>query len=182
MKKKNIKIQPYTFGIILSIFVLWASGVFNFINHNNCILSGVEIFAGILLLIYFIVIRKRHAKDIEEYVKLVTTENSTMANDAMSRFPLATAILSIDGKILWYNDMLSDIFQTDSLSHIQIGSIMPELKWSEVLKSADGIDMSIGYRGRNYIVKGNIIQSKTDTDEKGDPIYTVLLYFIDTTE
>ncbi len=180
--KKNVKIQPFTFGIILSILVFWLAGSFNFINHDNFLLAGIEILAGFFLVAYFVVVQKRHTKDIEEYVKLVTTQNSTMANDAISRFPLATVILRIDGRIMWYNDLFSDMFESDSLYELHISSIMPELKWSEILKSSDGIDMSAGYKGRNYDVKGNIIASKTEVDERGKPIYSVLLYFIDRTE
>jgi len=180
--KKKVKIQPFIPGIILSIIIFFAAGILHLYKTDGIVLPCIEILMAIFLSVYYIIVKKHHAKDIEEYIHLVTTQNSTMANDAISRFPLATVILRIDGRIMWYNDLFSDIFESDNLYEVQISSIMPELKWSEILKASDSISMSAGYRGKSYDVMGNIIASKTEVDDKGQPIYSVLLYFLDKTE
>ena len=180
--KKNVKQQPFTTGIMLSILIFWAAGAVNYIRHDNIILASSEVLAGIALAIYFVVIKKRHAKDLEEYIKLVTTQNGTMANDAISRFPLATVILRIDGRIMWYNDLFAEMFDNSDLYEVTLSSIMPDLKWSEILKASDSINMTAAYKEHSYEVFGNIIMSKNAVDEKGQPIYSVLLYFLDKTE
>lgn len=180
--KKNIKHQPLTAGLILSILTFWVAGLLTLMRYNHYILSGVEFMAGLLLTVYFIVIKKRHAKDLEEYIKIVTTQNSTMANDAISRFPLPTVILRIDGRIMWYNDLFSQMFDNKDLYEIVLSDVIPDLKWSEILKASDSISMPASYKGNSYLVTGNIIISKNAVDEKGQPIYSVLLYFTDLTE
>lgn len=180
--KKNAARQPFTAGIISCILIFLLIGAANIIKGDNIVLGCTELGAGIVLTIYFIVVKKRHSKDLEEYIKIITTQNSTMANDAISRFPLATVILKIDGRIMWYNDLFSEMFDNKDLYEVTIGNIMPDLKWSDILKSSDSINTTASYNDRSYNVMGNIIMSKNSVDEKGQPIYSVLLYFLDTTE
>lgn len=180
--KKNIKHQPLTAGIVLSILILLAAGVVNYVRYSNAVLAFSEITTGIILAIYCVIIKKRHSKDFAEYVKLVTTRNSTMANDAISRLPLATVILRIDGRIMWYNDLFSEMFGGCELYEVALSNLMPEVKWSEILKASDSIKMSAVHDGAFYDVFGNIIMSKNVVDEKGQPIYSVILYFFDKTK
>lgn len=179
--RKNVKQQPFAKGIFISIFIFWLISALTYFHFDSIPLALTEFAAGIVLLIYYIVTKKRHATDIEEYIKLVTTQNSTMANDAISRLPLATVILRIDGRIMWYNDLFSEMFENKDLYEISLNNIMPDLKWSEILKSSDSINMNVRYQERYYSVMGNIIMSKGVTDADGNPVYTVLLYFLDRT-
>ncbi len=180
--KKITKKQPMTPGIILGILILFSSGICSLYFKDSYIIPIVDIALALALFVYFIISKKKHSKDLEEYIKLVSTQNGTMANDAISRFPLATAILGVDGRILWYNNLLSKMFDDKDLYEMSISTIMPDLKWSEILKSSDEIKMTATHNQRHYDVMGNIIMSKTEVDEKGQPIYSVLLYFLDTTE
>ena len=180
-KIKNMKHQPLTAGMIISIILFVFLSVYAF-DKKEYIIGIVSAVAAIFSIVYFAVIKKRHAKDLVDYINLITTENSTLANDAISRFPLATVFLRIDGRIMWYNDMFSGIFEGADLYDVLISSIMPELKWSEILKSADGIKMGTRYKNRIYDVRGNIVSNAANLDEKGQPVYSVLLYFIDRTE
>lgn len=180
--KKNVKSQPYTMGVLVSIILFIASGAAAYLIHDDIPLAALQIFCGAMLAIYYFVLKKRHSKDIVEYAKLVSTQNSAMANDAISKFPLATVILRIDGRILWYNDLFSEMTDNKDLYEVAISNIIPDLKWSEILKASDSIKISAVYRERIYTVMGNIIKSKNNVDEKGQPVYSVLLYFLDRTE
>lgn len=180
--KKKVKGQPYTIGIILCIIILCAFGIATYIMHENVLLSSAEISAGVLLGIFYYLVRKFHTKDIVEYAKLVSAQGTTMANDAISKFPLATIILRIDGRILWYNDLFAEMVDNKDLYEVAIGNLIPDLKWSEILKASDSIEMSATYKNRVYKVMGNIIMSKNNVDDNGQPIYSVLLYFLDRTE
>ena len=180
--KKNVKSQPYSAGILVSIVLFIISAAATYLIYENIPLAAVQGAAGTGLAIYYGILRTRHTKDIVEYSKLVSTQSSTMANDAISKFPLAMVILRIDGRILWYNDLFSDMTGNKDLYEVTIGSIIPDLKWSEILKASDSIKLSAAYKDRVYTVMGNIIMNKTNVDEKGQPIYSVLLYFLDKTE
>ena len=180
--KNNVKRQPYTIGVILCIAAFIVFGIVTYLQYNSIGLAAGEAAVGVLFGAYYFIIRNLHTKDIVEYAKLVSTQNSTMANDAISKFPLATVILRIDSRIMWYNDLFCEMVENKDLYEVAIGSIIPDLKWSEVLKSSDSIKIKTTYKGRIYTVIGNIIMNKANTDDAGQPIYSVLLYFLDRTE
>lgn len=180
--KKNTKNNPFAAGIIISIILLLLFSISAYFQSKNIYICIAGITAALMLIIYMVIIQKHHSNNLREYIELISTQNSTMANDAISRFPLATAILRIDGKIMWYNDMFSEMFNNKDLYEISLTSLMPDLNWSKILKSTDNIDCMVSYREQHYHVMGNIIKSKTTVDEKGQPIYSVLLYFLNKTE
>lgn len=180
--KKNMKRQPFAAGIIISIILLIAFSTAAYIQNKNIYISVAGAVAAAVLIIYMIAVQKRHSNDLLEYIKIISTQNSTMANDAISHFPLATAILRIDGKIMWYNDMFSEMFNNRDLYEVSLTGLMPDLNWSKILKSTGGVNCMVSYREHHYHVMGNIIESKTAVDENGQPIYSVLLYFLDKTE
>ena len=134
------------------------------------------------MVVYYIIVNKNKARDMAEYIGMITSAGTGMAQDAISRFPLAMAVLSIDGQIMWYNDMFSDLVGNSDLYSIVLPSIMPDLRWPEILKSVEKIDVHVTYNERKYNVVGNIIKSKDVSDDNGNPVYSVLLYFIDRTE
>ncbi len=179
--KKRYSRHSAMFGIVLSILFFLIVGVFTLVNGDR--LFGVtEIGCGIMLSVYFVVVNKNKARDMAEYIGMVTSTSNTMANDAISRFPLPMAVLSIDGQIMWYNDKFTDMIGNHDPYAVKLSSIMPELRWSEILKAVDDINVMASYDNRHYNVVGNIIKNNAITDESGNPIYSVLLYFIDRTE
>lgn len=179
--KKRYSRHSAMFGIVLSILFFLIVGVFTLVNGDR--LFGVtEIGCGIMLSVYFVVVNKNKARDMAEYIGMVTSTSNTMANDAISRFPLPMAVLSIDGQIMWYNDKFTDMIGNHDPYAVKLSSIMPELRWSEILKAVDDINVMASYDNRHYNVVGNIIKNNAITDESGNPVYSVLLYFIDRTE
>lgn len=179
--KKHYSRQSALLVIFLCILFSLAVGIFAVIN-GNALLGYTEIAFGAVLVVYYIIVNKNKARDMAEYIGMITSAGTGMAQDAISRFPLAMAVLSIDGQIMWYNDMFSDLVGNSDLYSIVLPSIMPDLRWPEILKSVEKIDVHVTYNERKYNVVGNIIKSKDVSDDNGNPVYSVLLYFIDRTE
>lgn len=180
--KKNVKSRPYAIGLAIGIILLILSGAATYLLYEDIPTASLQAGAGAVLAVYCFVLRKRRAKDIGEYSKLVSDGAATPTNDAITGFPLATVILRIDGRILWYNDLFSEMTDHKDLYEAAIGNIIPDLKWAEILKSSGNIDLSANYRDRAYKVMGSIVQSKSNVDDKGRPVYSVILYFLDRTE
>lgn len=178
--KKHLNRQPLFYLALTGILFLAIAGVLEI--PRSPALGSAELGIALLLLLCSLYLQKNHARNVSGYLKLITDQNNTMANDAISRLPLPMVILRIDGQILWYNDLFSVICEDADLYSIPISSLMPDLRWSEVLKSKDGIDMTVTYQDRHYHVLGNIIESNHITDENGQPVYSVLLYFLDQTD
>lgn len=178
MKKYAVN-SSLRYGIIFADLILFIMAFYSALKGD---FKNLVVFAAsfcVLFIYTFIVIRKSRA-DFSEYVKMITQEREGMSSDAISKFPLPMAVLQINGQISWFNDLFAEMVGTGELYNVIIGEIMPELRWSEILKSTGSIYTYASYKGHKYNVVGDIIKSSISTPEKPD--LTVLLYFIDKTE
>lgn len=166
-------------GLVIAVLALLICGGLS-VYWGDIRGGTTELGIAFVLGIYSFVFSKKSKKNFSEYVKMITSRKEGMSSDAISKFPLPMAVLQIDGKISWYNDLFAEMLGSNDLYDIVIGDVMPELKWSEILKSTGSIYTYAGYKGHRYNVVGDIIKSDNSTDDK--PVFTVLLYFIDKTE
>ena len=178
MKKTYNRYTQYSIPLLCMI-ILFVVGIFN-IFKDNAGIAAVEFIAGICIIIYMIASTKTRAKEMAEFMSIITEKSGNMANEVLSRFPLPMVVLSIDGKIVWFNEMVSGMLSQNVLYGVSLPEMIPALKWTEILKSTDTIDVNIEYNGRYYNVLGNIIKRKDD--ESDNELYSVLLYFNDKTE
>ena len=123
---------------------------------------------------------KKKARELKEILSIVTAETGNMANEVLSRFPLPMLVSGIEGDIMWYNDMASVLLGRTDLYSASLPKLLPELKWTELLKSTDGINVDIVHNERHYKVLGNII--KRNDDVLNGENYSLLLYFDDFTD
>ena len=178
MKKSYSHYLKYIIPTISMIIMLLMSMV-NF-AYGNKYVSLVEFVIGLALLIYILVFGRNKSKEMQEYMSLMTEQSGSLTHEVLSRFPLAMVVLSIDGKVLWYNEPMSEIFSGEDLFNLYLPDSMPELKWTEILKSTDDINLSIDYNEHNYNVHGSII--KHQDYNSSNISYSVLLYFKDRTD
>lgn len=177
--KKRYKSGNSAAVIGVSILILVLCGIFTTLKEEYTV-TCVLLISAVVLLACGIWIGKISKKGFGEYVKMITSQSSGMSSDAISKFPLPMAVLQINGQVSWYNDLFSEMLGSNDLYNIVIGEIMPELKWSEILKSTSGIYTFASYKGHHYNVVGDIIKNPASSEEKPD--FSVLLYFIDKTE
>lgn len=165
-------IHSYIFGIGLSIFAVSLISVLSFINGAKIIgLIGFVLCAA--LFVYILLTRRLKRNELDECLSLVS-DNVAIGN-IISTLPLPTAVLRIDGIIMWYNKSFSDIFG-DNLFDVPIDTVAVGLKWLNILKSTNGVHEYITFKGHNYDVLGNLLK----TDDSSD--YSIVLYFIDYTQ
>lgn len=167
------------YGTLLAVLILIAVAVRSFISEN---MIDFSIFAAsaVFLLLCAVIFTRRSKASFSEFVKMITEKKEGISGDAISKFPLPMAVLQINGQISWYNDLFSEMIGSSELYNVVISELMPELRWSEILKSTNGIYTYASYKGHRYNVVGDLI--KTDISNDGKPDFTVLLYFIDKTE
>ena len=177
--KKHYVNDAGAVSVAAAVIALFVSGAVSMID-GQYIPGCINFAVGLILGIGEAVFLRRNTNSFNEYVKMVTSRKEGMSNDAISRFPLPMAVLQVNGQISWYNDRFSEMLGSNDLYNILINEVMPELKWSEILKSTGGIYTFATYKGRRYNVVGDIIKTENYTEE--DPDYSVLLYFIDKTE
>ena len=177
--KKRYKSGNNAVILGVSVLILALCGAFS-IYEKEYKTAGILFVFAVLLLVGGGVFEKKNKKSFGEYVKMITAQSAGMSSDAISKFPLPMAVLQINGQISWYNDLFAEMLGSNDLYNIVIGDVMPELKWSEILKSTNGIYTFANYKGHHYNVVGDIIKTPASTEDHPD--FTVLLYFIDKTE
>lgn len=133
-----------------------------------------------LLAIYCTVRNFIKYKERADYIEILKDTKVTAANEVLNGFPMAMAVLDVDGAILWFNNELQEITGNNNLYLTKITSIFPDIKWMEVLQSNECISMEIEYNEKFYNVYGKIAMSG-DSARK-EAIYSVILYFEDITE
>ncbi len=178
MKKRYGDKAEATVIVVQAVLLVLCGAVLA--QNREYILSAVLFCAAAAISIYGVIVSKLTRKKFGEYIKMLTAEKEGMSGDAISKFPLPMAVLRINGQISWYNDLFAEMFGSNDLYNIVISDVMPELKWSEILKSTNGIYTYAGYKGHRYNVVGDIIKNSASGADKPD--FSVLLYFIDKTE
>ena len=167
------------YATLFADLVLIVASIYSLLSKNT-IDFAIFTLAAILLTVCAVIFTKKSHASFSEYVKMITEKKEGMSGDAISKFPLPMAVLKINGQISWFNDLFSEMVDSSELYNLVISDIMPELRWSEILKSTGNIYTYATYKGHKYNVVGDIIKSDISTPEKPD--FTVLLYFIDKTE
>ena len=177
--KKRYKSGNNPTIFVVSVVMLMLCGGFS-IYKEQYEISAV-LFAGALVLsVVSALFARANRKSFNEYVKMITAQNAGMSSDAISKFPIPMAVLQINGQISWYNDLFAEMLGSNDIYNLVISEVMPELKWSEILKSKNGISAFANYKNHYYNVVGDIVKTSVSSEE--NPDYTVLLYFIDRTE
>ena len=174
--KKLYNGRSVYYGLLACICVFAGVGILNLSMHDTKI-ALAELAFAMLLLIYVAVIAFLRRKDIDEYTAMIIEREDSVAHNSLHMLPMPVTILSIDGMIMWYNELFVQMIGNDSLYNVSISELIEDIKWSEILKSTGEIDIKVGYKDRKYRLTGRIIKNVGD-----DSSYSVLLYFVDITE
>lgn len=161
---------------MLCVCVFAGVGVFDLYKHNVKV-ACVELVFAFLLLVYVMVVRMMRKRDMNTYMSMIVERGDSVSHNAVNMMPIPMTVLSVDGLIMWYNDPFVQMVQKEALYNVPVFELIKDIKWSEVLKSTDGIDLNVGFNSRRYRVAGQIIRNN-----KADEEFSVLLYFFDDTE
>ena len=166
-------------GPAICVLLLLIVGIFN-ITEGNGYIAATELIASISIFIYMIAESKIRSRDMAEFMSFIAGRSGSMTNEVISHFPKAMLVLSIDGKIVWYNDKALEIFSLNDLYDISVTQLLPQLKWTEILKTTETFEMKVDYNSRHYRLMGNIIAGKEENEDK--EMYSVIMYFDDITD
>lgn len=176
--KRNLNRQ-YLRGSIICTVILLIAAVLNIVYGNNYI-SVIEFVAAFVIIGYIVNESRIRSKDMAEFINMISGQTGSMANEVISHFPKPMMILSIDGKVVWYNEKALEVFDTNDLYDVSIPEIIPELKWNEILKTTDAFNMNIEHANRYYTLYGTILVRKDENS--GKEMYSVLMYLDDKTD
>lgn len=175
--KKNFNDRKYMRGPAICVLLLLITGILNF-TAGNLYIALAEFLTCAVITGYLINESKMRAKDMAEFMSIITEHSGNMTNEVISHFPKPMLVLSIDGKIVWYNDKALEMFKTADLYDISLPKLIPQLKWTEILKTTGTFDMTVDHDESCYILTGSILMRK----EQDKEIFSVIMYFDDITE
>lgn len=135
---------------------------------------------GSFMLLYTVIDFARRKKNIKKYMKILFDEDRVTSGGVFSTFPLPICILHVDGTIIWANNDMTKLVNTEDLYNIEIETLIPSIKWGDILKSSKAIDKKVTIGDRIYNMRGEIIRSSGDNSQTKD--YSVYLFFIDKTK
>ncbi len=170
--KKIYNGHSFLSGLLLCIVVLLGLGVYDLYLGNGQE-AAVELGLAAVLLVYVIIVRIMRKRDMNNYMSMLVEHSDNVSHSAVTLMPLPMVVLSVDGYIMWYNDLFVDIVKEERLYNVPIFELIKDLKWNEILKS-ESIDISCRLDEHIYDVTGRIIHSSDEV--------SVLLYFSDKTE
>lgn len=175
-RKRNNKLLQKRINIFL-IILFCILGIISLFTKE----TAIALVVAILLLILLIIGEIIKNKEMSQFMSMLSEESGSMTSEIITRFPFPMLVLSIDGKIVWHNDYAATMFNSQNLYGMILPQLIQDLKWTELLKKTDDINMQITYNSRNYFLYGSIIK-RNPTEENKNASYSVLLYFNDITD
>ena len=177
--KSGINHKRYMYGPAFSVLLLLIASVLNFVN-GSVYTALAEALMGVAITVYMAVENKIRTAEITEFVEMIAGRGGNITNEVLSNFPKPMIVLNIDGKVIWYNDKALEMFALSDLYDISLPSLIPSLRWTDLLKTTDGYEKQIELDERSYNLYANIIIKKDE--QSGKKMYSVIVYFDDVTE
>lgn len=170
--KKMYKGHSFLGGLVLCILLFAGFGVYA-LYIDNLSMAMAELGLAVLLSAYVAVTRIMRKRDMDTYMSMIIESGDTASHNALTLLPLPMVVLSVDGQIMWYNDLFVKIVDEKGLYNTKIFDIIEDIRWTEILKS-ETILTKCTYNGCIYELSGKILR-------KGEDI-SILLYFRDISE
>ena len=158
-------------GLIFSIIAFLGLGIYD-LKIGNTYVAVAEILVSLGLFVYMVVTRVLRRKGMEQYISLLTEREDSVSHSSLTLLPLPMVVLSVDGHIMWFNDLFVELTKEEKLYNIPLFELIPDIKWNELLKS-ENIDTECEFDGKILGVTGKIIRKDNDV--------SVILYFSDKT-
>lgn len=162
-------------GLMLCMCIFAGVGCYDLYNGNGR-MALAELLFAVLLLIYIAIVIVMRRRDMKEYMSMLVQKDDSSSHSAVNLLPVAAAVLTVDGLIMWFNDSFSKIAGSESLYNTPITDIIKDIKWTKVLKATDSVEFAVRHNDSVYKVIAKIAK----TNREGGEI-SVILYFIDIT-
>lgn len=172
--------KTYTRAAVISALLLILCGIL-FYATDNVIVSTVQIIAGFLVLGSVIILKNQRKTNINAFLNQLAKGASSVSANLMSSFPIPVVVANIDGSINWYNEKFSELFFGRDLFETNVGDIISDVKWGEILKSSDAYEKNVEINDMKYQLIAKTIKNKHVTSAEDVDKVSVYIYLIDKT-
>ena len=148
MKKRYSRTKYSNIGITTvaaTLMILSGTAILSFqkVIHPGTRMIGIaEIITGFMFLCVSALKMYRHKEMLKNYLQVIANESGTLSSNSLGSLPIPMVIVNVDGTIRWYNDKFSELFSNRDMFGSLFESVISDIKWSEILKSAANINTS----------------------------------------
>lgn len=172
--------KTYTRAAVISALLLILCGIL-FYATDTVIVSTVQIIAGFLVLGSVIILKNQRKTNINAFLNQLAKGASYVSANLMGSFPIPVVVANIDGSINWYNEKFSELFFGRDLFETNVGDIISDVKWGEILKSSDAYEKNVEINDMKYQLIAKTIKNKHVTSAEDVDKVSVYIYLIDKT-
>ncbi len=163
-----------------SALILICSGIIVYLTDIP-IFGLIEIIIGAVILITVAVLANKRKEYTNNYLNILAKSSNSISANLMGSFPIPVIVAHIDGSIYWYNEKFSELFFNKDLFGAKTDSVIPDIKWGEVLKSASYYEKNIKIGDNRYCLIANTIRNRNVSSAEDEDKVTVYIYLIDKT-
>ena len=161
-------------------FLLIVSGIYNLFYGSFP--SGVAtLIIGLVSVGYFVYFKHERKKKIDYLLTSLPHGIGAADSNTMESLPIPVAIFNMDGTLRGYNNNFASMFDHQALFGIFIEKILPQIKWTEILKHASDIRLPIEHEAKKFRVIGKLMSDNAKQTALKEDKLSVYLYFIDYT-
>lgn len=174
-------IKTYIILAFISAVLMVVGGI-TFCLTKNTIAGVVQIILGAIILIFLEILKKKRKDNISNFLNIVAKNSGAITSNVVGSLPIPVAVVHIDGSVNWYNESFSGLFLNKDLFDSKIESIIPSIKWGEVLKSAAHYEKRIKIEDKKFLLIAKTLKERNTsiTNEDEDKV-SVYIYLIDRT-
>ncbi|MCD8180403.1 MAG: DHH family phosphoesterase [Firmicutes bacterium] len=141
-----------------------------------------EAVIGALILAAVAVFAKKRKKCTNNYLNILAKSSNSISANLMGSFPIPVIVAQIDGSVYWYNEKFSEFFFNKDLFGAKIDSVISDIKWGEILKSASHYEKNIKIGDNRYLLIATTIRNRNIPSAEDEDKVSVYIYLIDKTE
>lgn len=174
-------IKTYIILAFISAVLMVVGGI-TFCLTKSTIAGVVQIMLGAIILICLEILKKKRKDSISNFLNIVAKNSGAITSNVVGSLPIPVAVVHIDGSVNWYNESFSGLFLNKDLFDSKIETIIPSIKWGEVLKSAAHYEKRIKIEDKKFLLIAKTLKERNNsiTNEDEDKV-SVYIYLIDRT-
>lgn len=181
MKKKFGRAsRSYISLAVIVSAMLFLLGIANINLRQGRIIGVAEILLGIAVICIALIFERRRRNGAEGYIKSAI-KNGVNITNSINSLPMPLVIANADGSVRLYNDRFSELFSNMSMYGAVLDTILPDIKWGEILRSGEGLNKRIVIHNRQYDLISRIINENVKGGADAEE-HLVYIYLVDRTE
>ena len=173
-------IKNYSKAAYISAALMIICGILFYLTEFKVFILAEGIF-GVIIFVAVVFMNKRRKESIRSYLNIITKNSGTVSTNVIAGVPVPVGVAHIDGSLCWYNDKFSDLFCNKKLFDVKIETIIPDIKWGEILKSSSHYEKKICIDNKRFMFIANIVRNKLSSGAEDEDKVSVYIYLLDRT-